>query len=171
MKNQNTKSWIYFVSFAIFMTAVILTFAEPAWAIQQHMTEQQANKKIDNAYSKDSSNSKITGMVSGKQIAGVAMILIGIIMMVVMTLWGTVIAVNSSMAGVCTVPIANPALCIGLMIVAVLLVVAGIFLLAKGKEVKSGERDDKDTGNTLDNGVEKQATTNQKTNSVSTTTT
>ncbi len=200
------KNKYLIVLFSIFCIALMLSFAEPSWAIQQHMTEQEINKKINSAYAKEknqNSNSKITGMATGKA-GGIAMLIIGIIMATVAALWmagatklfqgkkcfadpvsqtiegdasyGMTVSphmrTDTSLAEKLVnfftiIPCVKafpwgPVLCIALLVLGILLIVAGIMLMAKAKEVKSGDREEQDDSDSLNSNVKDQATKNQK---------
>ena len=54
------------------------------------------------------------------------------------------------------------ALCIGLFVVSILMIVAGMMLMKKAKEVKDKKRDEKDNWGSLQGNVNNQATMNQR---------
>jgi len=165
MDENNFLLWCTYVIFSTFMVAILLSFASIAHAAQpKKLSNKEIQKKLDEANEREESKPiPITGFASGGKVGGIIAILIGIIMIIVtqITTAGTL---QLTLGAKCKIGSLGFLPCWPLFVVGIILIIAGIMLMAKANEVKDGKREEKDNWQNLQGGVGNQAQMNQRDN-------
>lgn len=170
MGRNKLLSWIIFAVTSTIIVAFMICIAEAAYGINQQMNEQQANQQVNAQYAKNKVVSNlITGMDTST--AGIVMLIVGIIMAIVAILMILGIGFFAKSGG-CFAAAHAPGmwwlyvLCIGLLVVAILLVIFGAIMMSKASDVSSGSgasgaSGDSSTGGSMQSNVQNQASTNK----------